>query len=253
MSSLTRSVRWRLMALRRALGYSANPVVHGVEVPIGVLPPGAELKHFDGGGYEAKEARFVARYLPAGVQVVELGASLGVISQVILNTRPRRLVSVEAFAELADRAREVVRLNNGGQLPAHWTLLVKAIGYQGAEVRARFKPEDNTSGKVDLSGDDGDGEVRVIPSCTLSGIVDLLSPADGDAWLVCDIEGMEAQMAERDPDALRRFAGIIIETHDVVGEDGVRLGHDEVLKRVAHCGFDVVDRHGRVACLVRKR
>jgi FkbM family methyltransferase len=253
MRALRHSVRWRFMALRRAMGYAANPVVHGVEVPIGVLPSRSALKHFDGGSYEGKEARFVARYIPAGAQVVELGASLGVISQVILNTRPRSLVSVEAFPELAERAREVVRLNNGGGLPGNWTLLVKAIGYNGTEVRARFKPGDNTSGRVDRPGADGDGEVRILPSCTLAHVVALLSPADGDAWLVCDIEGMEVEVVEHDAEALRRFAGIIIETHDAVGQDGVRLGHGEVLERVARCGFDIIDRHGRVACLVRKR
>jgi hypothetical protein len=76
------SLRWRALALARACGYRANPRLFGVEVPLALVPNRNVLGQLDALAYEAKEARYIQAHLPIGVEVMELGASLGIVSSV---------------------------------------------------------------------------------------------------------------------------------------------------------------------------
>jgi FkbM family methyltransferase len=239
------SAKWRILALARACGYRGSPRIFGVEVPLRLIPSKVILGQLDAGSYEAKEARFIRAFLPAGTEVLELGASLGIISSIILGRKPTRLISYEAVAALADIARQVVAHNHPN---APWELVHCAVADEGiAEVAFDWSPEYTQGGSV--ARDDGGGRLRV-PAASLSSIIARHALPD-TAWLVTDIEGMEWELARRQGNALRHFTGIIVECHNV--KEGERLiPHAEVLTEIARVGFEVVALRGQVAVLRRR-
>jgi FkbM family methyltransferase len=238
------SLRWRALALARACGYQGNPRLFGIEVPLRLVPSKVILGQLDACSYEAKEARYIRAYLPAGAQVLELGASLGIVSSIILGRRPARLVSYEAVGSLADVARQVVAHNHPS---APWELVHCAIADEGvSEVAFDWSPEYTQGGSVARAG--GPARLRV-PAASLAAVIARHGLPDS-AWLVMDIEGMEWELARRQAAALRHFAGIIVECHDV--KDGERrVPHEEVVAELAKAGFEIAARRGQVSVLLR--
>ena len=239
------SIRWRALALARACGYQGNPCLFGVEVPLGLVPSKVILGQLDACSYEAKEARYIRAYLPEGVQVLELGASLGIVSSIILGRRPARLVSYEAVGSLAGVARQVVAHNHPS---APWELVHCAIADEGvSEVAFDWSPEYTQGGSVARSEESA--RLRV-PAASLGAVIARHALPE-TAWLVMDIEGMEWELARRQAAALRHFAGIIVECHDV--KDARRtIPHVEVVGALVAGGFDPVARRGQVSVLRRR-
>jgi len=239
------SLRWRALALARACGYRGNPRLFGVEVPLALVPSRIILGQLDACSYEAKEARFIRAYLPPGAEVLELGASLGIVSSIILGRRPARLVSYEAVGPLAAVARQVVAHNHPA---APWELVHCAVADEGVpEVAFDWSPEYTQGGSVARS--EGTARLRV-PAASLAAVIARHGLPE-TAWLVMDIEGMEWELARRQAAALRHFAGIIVECHDV--KDGGRsVPHVEVVVALIAAGFDLVARRGQVSVLRRR-
>jgi FkbM family methyltransferase len=239
------SLRWRALALARACGYRGNPRLFGVEVPLALVPSRIILGQLDACSYEAKEARFIRAYLPPGAEVLELGASLGIVSSIILGRRPARLVSYEAVGPLAAVARQVVAHNHPA---APWELVHCAVADEGvSEVAFDWSPEYTQGGSVARS--EGTARLRV-PAASLAAVIARHGFPE-TAWLVMDIEGMEWELARRQAAALRHFAGIIVECHDV--KDGGRsVPHVEVVGALIAAGFDLVARRGQVSVLRRR-
>ena len=239
------SIRWRALALARHLGHRGNPRLHGVEVPLRLVPSEVILRQLDARSYEAKEARFIRTFLPPGAEVLELGASLGVVSSIILGRRPARLVSYEAAEPLSEVARQVVAHNHPF---APWTLVRRAIAGEGvAEVSFEWSPERTQGGAV--ASEPAPSHLRVPAESLTAAVARHRLPES--AWLVMDIEGMEWRLAREQASALRHFSGIIVECHDV-REDGRVIPHAEVLAQIARAGFDIVARRGQVAVLRRR-
>lgn len=238
------SAKWRILALARICGYRGSPQIFGVKVPLRLIPSKVILRQLDAGSYEAKEARFIRAYLPDGAQVLELGASLGIVSSIILGRRPARLVSYEAVGLLADVARQVVAHNHP---TAPWELVHCAIADEGVdEVAFDWSPEYTQGGSVARS--EGSTCLRV-PAASLAAVITRHALPDS-AWLVMDIEGMEWELARRQGHGLRHFAGIIVECHNVKEEER-SIPQAEVLAEIVRAGFDVVARRGQVAVLRR--
>ena len=239
------SLRWRALALARACGYRGNPRLFGVEVPLALVPSRIILGQLDACSYEAKEARFIRAYLPPGAEVLELGASLGIVSSIILGRRPARLVSYEAVGPLAAVARQVVAHNHPA---APWELVHCAVADEGvSEVAFDWSPEYTQGGSVARS--EGTARLRV-PAASLAAVIARHGLPE-TAWLVMDIEGMEWELARRQAAALRHFAGIIVECHDVK-DDGRSVPHVEVVGALVAAGFDLVARRGQVSVLRRR-
>ena len=239
------SLRWRALAVARACGYQGNPRLFGVEVPLRLVPSKVILGQLDAASYEAKEARYIRAFLPAGAQVLELGASLGIVSSIILGRRPERLVSYEAVGSLAEVARQVVAHNHPS---APWELVHCAVADEGvAEVAFDWSPEYTQGGSVARPG--AAARLRV-PAASLASVIARHGLPD-TAWLVMDIEGMEWELARRQAGALRHFAGIIVECHDV-REGGRTVPHEEVVAELAKAGFEIRARRGQVSVLLRR-
>lgn len=239
------SLKRRILATARVLGYAGDPSLFGVKVPLRLVPSKVILHQLDAGSYEAKEARFITAYLPAGSEVLELGASLGIISSIILGRRPSRLVSYEAVLQLTEIARQVVAHNHPH---APWELVHCAIADEGvSEVAFDWSPEYTQGGSVARAEDAA--RLRV-PAASLAAVIARHSLPDS-AWLVMDIEGMEWELALRQPSALQHFAGIIVECHDI--KTGVRKAtHAQVRDEIAKAGFDILASRGQVSVLRRR-
>jgi FkbM family methyltransferase len=242
-------MKWRILAMARMLGYHGDHRLFGVEVPLRLVPSVIIRQQLDAGSYEAKEARFIQEYLPPGSEVLELGASLGIVSSVILGRRPSRLVSYEAVPCLADIARQMVAHNHPD---APWELVQCAIADEGvSEVSFAWSPEYTQGGSVARDSGEGEGATLRVPAASLSGVIERHG-LKSSAWLVMDIEGMEWELARRQAAGLRHFAGIIVECHDIT-DGGRHVPPALVLEEITRAGFDIVDRQGRVAVLMRRR
>jgi FkbM family methyltransferase len=242
-------MKWRILAMARMLGYHGDHRLFGVEVPLRLVPSVIIRQQLDAGSYEAKEARFIQEYLPPGSEVLELGASLGIVSSIILGRRPSRLVSYEAVPCLADIARQMVAHNHPD---APWELVQCAIADEGvSEVSFAWSPEYTQGGSVARDSGEGEGATLRVPAASLSGVIERHG-LKSSAWLVMDIEGMEWELARRQAAGLRHFAGIIVECHDIT-DGGRHVPPALVLEEITRAGFDIVDRQGRVAVLMRRR
>lgn len=243
------SMKWRILAMARMWGYRGDPRLFGVEVPLRLVPSVIIRQQLDAGSYEAKEARFIQEYLPPGSEVLELGASLGIVSSIILGRRPSRLVSYEAVPGLVDIARQMVAHNHPD---APWELVHCAIADEGVtEVSFAWSPEYTQGGSVARDSGAGEGATLLVPAASLAGVIERHG-LPSSAWLVMDIEGMEWELARRQAAGLRHFAGIIVECHDIT-DGGRHVPHAQVLEEITRAGFDIVDRRGKVSVLMRRR
>lgn len=239
------SFRWRALALARACGYRRNPRLFGVELPLALVPSKVILGQLDAQSYEAKEARYIQAYLPAGAEVLELGASLGIVSSIILGQRPARLISYEAVKALAEIARQVVA-HNHPQAP--WELVHCALAGEGvSEVAFDWSPEHTQGGSV--ATQHSPTRLRV-PAASLTQVIER-HQLGAACWLVMDIEGMEWEIARHQAAALQQFAGIIVECHDI-RVAGQVIPHPTVLAEIAKAGFDIIARRGQVSVLRRQ-
>jgi FkbM family methyltransferase len=158
------------------------------------------------GRYERAERHVVRAWLPPHRPVVELGGGLGVVSTII-NKRlhhPERHVVVQANPSLIPLIRRHREMNS-----ARFTIEHAAIAYSPTD-RVRLD-----TGSAFIGGrvsDAGDRAQVDVPATTLRALIERY-PVE-QATLVCDIEGMEAEMIRREPDVLRRFfSTLLIEIH----------------------------------------
>ncbi len=225
------SLRWWAMALARHLGHRGNPRLHGLELPLRLVPLEVILRQLDARCYKAKEARFMQTFLSPCAEVHELGASLAI-------------VSYEAAGPLSEVARQVVAHNYPC---APWTLVRRAIAGEGvAEVSYEWSPERTQGGAV--VSEPVLPQLRV-PAESLSTPVARCRLPDS-AWLLMEIEGIEWRRAPEQDSALRHFSGNIVECHDV-REGGWGVPHEEVVAELAKADFNIIAHRGQVLVLRR--
>ena len=187
------------------------------------------------GLYERGERYMASHFYDGTRDVVELGASIGVISCELARRRAPgvRQVSVEAEPALAARARRNLDLNGQGDVIVEHC----AIDY-GGQQSVRFAAGRGLSGRV---ADDGEIEV---PTRTLSQILDRHAIETYD--LVMDIEGAEDSVLAEDRGALRKCRSILMEGGAHLLDTG---GTPPLL---ADLGFILLYRHDLCAAFARK-
>lgn len=197
--------------------------------------------------YESGELRFISRYLRADLDVVELGASLGVVGSFIGRRLDagRRLVCVEAHPHLVPIVERNVR--NNASPGVRVTIVHGAVDYGQGSVDVEFVLAESTLGS---RAGEGDGHRVKVPRVRLGELLDR-EQLSGEYALVCDIEGAERGVFEHETKALARCRQLIIELHDVrVGDRQVTVDGLLQLARERH-GFRLRDRHGPVVVLER--
>lgn len=179
--------------------------VHGLELQVPTSVD-AEIRYLllRGRPYEQAEADLTKSALKPGMNVLELGGSIGVISAVVRSVigPVARHVIVEANADLA----EICRLNasrgaNDGAVKVVWG----AIDYTGNATVSFDLGHNSHTGRVAETGG------TAVPALTASDAAKFLP--NGAIALVCDIEGAEFPMVMHDDALLGRCSVIIMEIH----------------------------------------
>lgn len=191
--------------------------------------------------YERAELAFVDRYLRRDLDVVELGASIGVVSAAVaarLAEGPR-LIAVEANPALGDH----IRRNVAAASPSRRLMVEqKAISYEAAGDRTvRFAiGTTNIASKLGEGGRDG----LAVQATTLGALLE--GHAVEQFTLVCDIEGAEAGILMADAAALEQCQLMIMELHESTFR-GKRFEPTDLVEVIVHrLGFEVLAQRGPV-------
>ena len=166
------------------------------------------------GGFEIAERQAV-RFLPTDLPLVEFGCGVGVVA-CIANRRlkyPERHLCIDANPDaLALAAR------NGRDNGCGFSTLHAALAYDQPTVSFAADPS-IVSGAIEGQF----GEMITVPTTTLGAVLEQKSWS-GPISIVCDIEGAELDLLEREVELFReRVDTAIFELHpDCYGEAGRR-------------------------------
>ena len=189
------------------------------------------------GVFEKFERSAVQKYVSPQLPVVELGGCMGVVS-CITN---RRLADPKAHVVVEANPRVIPLLaRNRARNHCRFEVLNRAIAY-GADTISYAPSIDFASNS--LNEDRGDTRVNV----RAISLAEILKTHDFDRYtLICDIEGHETELVEREANVLRRAETIILETHArLIGEEK----NQAMLDHLRAIGFVVIAEESFVVVL----
>ena len=178
------------------------------------------------GNYEQPERDLVAAWLPADFPVVELGGGLGAVS-CLANRKledPTRHVVVEA-----NPAMIPVLSTNRDINSCAFTVTNRALAYDAETVPISIDPDFVGSSAVAMTG------TRTVDVKTAT-LTDVMSEYGFErCGVLCDIEGLEAELIEREFPALgERIRYIMAEMHPwIIGRETT----DRLLASLGKMGF----------------
>lgn len=168
------------------------------------------------GIYEKGEVLFVQRYLPSDVDVIELGAGIGVVSaQIAKRMEPsRRLVCVEANPTVLSAIPRNVRRNSSITPEVIHAAICyedrRSIPLRIAERHLDTRLEVPAANKPSSPPTCEPGIIEV-PTVRLRDLVEKL---EGRSYaLVADIEGAELALGDAESTCLETCRGMILELH----------------------------------------
>jgi FkbM family methyltransferase len=158
--------------------------------------------------YENCELRALDAVLDPALPIIECGASIGVLA-CIVNRRlhdPGAHVVVEANPELLPLLERHRRMNG-----SHFQIVHAAVSYGAVDVDFVISA-DSLASRLN-----GKGRRVVVPATTVAAVADRYHFAR--FGLLCDIEGAEMQLLDREESTLvTRARWVVVETHEA--EDG---------------------------------
>lgn len=201
------------------------------------------------GLYESTEIGFIQQYLRCDLDVIELGASIGVVSTHIARklNPANRLICIEANAHLLEQININVATNNK---QTDLVIVHGALHY--SDNNNAFVGFQIGSQNIDskISQSETSVDVVQVPTTTLRNV--LAEQAITSFALVSDIEGAEVSLFLNEKEALEQCQQMIIELHDFVYE-GYMYQTAEIcdIIQIKH-GFVLRDRRGNV-CVFDKQ
>lgn len=194
--------------------------------------------------YEEAERDLIGQYLQSDIPVIELGGCLGLVSYVIsekLELEVEHLI-VEANPALLDYCRWNAETE---RRRPKTTVLHRAIAYDGATVRFHASANAHNS-RLSDAAKDGNIDVAAI---TLGQLVEMVGEPKAYT-LVCDVEGAEFDIFERDGAALQSCTLALVEVHP---DDFERRGQSltAFLDLVRASGMKFVDHVADVYAFAR--
>lgn len=187
--------------------------------------------------YEEAERQAVKRFLDPALPVVELGGCIGVVSCLTsrLLSEPEKHVVVEPNWELLPILRQNRELNR-----CRFEIVHAAVSHDAETIT--FNLSDNILAS-NLHGEEK--QALVVSTVTLKRLLD--EHRFERATLICDIEGAELQLVEKEIDTLaERVVTIIMELHDrMVGAEPVR----RMLASLEQAGFRMIQQTSDVVVL----
>ena len=218
-----------------------------IDTNLSIITPEIKASLF-WGIYEKAEIRFVKQYIQRDCDVIELGSSLGVVSCQICKVLDanRKLICLEANPELI----EIMKLNLHVNCLEHDVIVIdKAIDYDSSRNSINLSFDSDHTGARISNGKVNAKHQWEVKTITLSNL--LHSYDISEYVLVCDIEGAEAQIIDKDGLSLSKCRQIILELHDTT-LDGRDISIDDMLGTLTQrLGFRLRDQHGPVLCLER--
>jgi FkbM family methyltransferase len=181
--------------------------------------------------YESAEIRFIKKYIDDTLDIVELGASIGVVSTYLGSRKgEKKMYNIEVNPGLISVIEYNLKLNG----ITNFSVLNMGIGVSGSSLYFD-KGKYTTHGSI--SGIYSEGALKI----KLKSLSDLLNEKQiGNYALVCDIEGSEIDILLNDPNSLNRCKIIIIETHTVV-RNGKSYTPDDIKSMVLAQGFELTE------------
>lgn len=191
--------------------------------------------------YEKDEREAVDKFLKSDYPVIELGGGIGAMACFINKklTNPEKHIVVEANPQLADLIEENRLKNDCG-----FTVVNRVVGY-GRDKIPFYIDKIYVSGSAKRQT----SKSIIIPSVTLREIFDKYG--FDVAALVCDIEGSEVELVEREIDVIsEKIDLIIMETHPrITGKEKV----EKMLRQLQEQGFEKILVAGDAIVLKNKK
>lgn len=194
--------------------------------------------------YERAEIKFIKRYLRRDLDVIELGANIGVVSSHIAKVcKSSRLVCVEANPDVINTLEGNLSRNAGHLI---YSIENAVLDYSENDSVAFYIGKANLASSVARITD---------KRCDLSSISlsQILSKHNIKRYcLVMDIEGTEIDLVLFDRTALGGCQQIIAELHDaqsVITQQMYTV--DQIISLICDCGFVLSRRRGPVCVFTR--
>ena len=181
--------------------------------------------------YESAEARLLKKWLPANIPVVELGASLGIISKLIRSISREPMYCVEANPSVIPS----IQFNLNSVTDSKHLIIQKAIHYDSDDVLFNWSSGENLTGRIDPRGTE---RVECIKLSTI-----LEENQLKNIVLVMDIEGAEIQIIRNDELALQKCVMIFAELH-ATSYQGNSYTVEEINNLIQDKGFHLLAKDG---------
>lgn len=198
--------------------------------------------------YERAEISFIQKYLAGEGCIIDLGASLGITAAHAASLAPygARMICVEPDTNLTTLIEQNVKRHASH---VDLTILRAAISSSsGLSTVVFVQNAISTAGRVATPKEAAlatgpSSQYDSVPAISLSRLLD---ECQVDSYvLICDIEGMEAELLFHDSAALQRCRGAVFELHEAV-LDGSRITPDDMVRQLERIGFSVIAQRGPV-------
>jgi FkbM family methyltransferase len=164
------------------------------------------------GLHEVDEREMLNRWLPKDLAVVELGAGIGVVSCLTNRklARPQDHVVLEVNPPLVPLLERNRKLND-----CQFGIINKGLSYDSETVELSVNQNFVGTRRASLTGLQSDGNSAttfIVPATTLKSIIE--TAGMDQIALICDIEGTELALVEREIDTIRQHVRfILVELH----------------------------------------
>jgi FkbM family methyltransferase len=194
------------------------------------------------GFYESAEIRLVEKYVDGGLDVIELGASCGIVSSHLASkftSSSRQLISIEAN-ELLARCW-MVNTSRHNFSKASILFLSRAIYYRAESVD--FAISKNTT-ESKIGNPEPSNHIISVKSVSLAKLIEDYSI---DKFiLVCDIEGAEVELFLLEKlNYLQKCRKIVIELHNT-SDQQTMYTVESIDELIQSKGFTLCERQGNV-------
>lgn len=211
-----------------------------------ILPSGLDPSLYASlfwGFYESAEKRLINKYLPNNLPVIELGASLGIVSNHI-STRLKAeithiMVEMNSFLIPYIKKNHCLKLKNN----INAIFVNQPIAYGSEKVQIQVSRNTTESVVLDKATNTNN---QVFMQSTQLNILHKHHLNNEDFTLVCDIEGTEIQILLNDRECLSKCLYLIIELHDTYHFNKYYSIEDMIKIIVEELKFNLEDRDGNV-------
>ena len=241
LKEIKQKIYLRFLSLLNSSSTTFTP--HGIPIKIpSNIQTSVRYAFARGRPYEEAEAKMIINHLPLDTNVIELGGCLGVISALIrhrIGVNAHHLI-VEANPDLTD----ICLSNATNTTTKNTNIIVAAVDYSNKKYVNFVFGHHMHVGRVSKEQKTG------IPTrtTTLSELVKRIPK--GPFALICDIEGAEEHLFEREDTLISNISLLILETHPYMYSDGKNT-QKKMLDCIASFGLQEIDREGDVVCFKR--